>query len=272
MTLKAILDSLEGLSQEIASQYVSGEDGKYVLSVEGVDGYELKDVAKLQSALQSERKRGDQERRNRIEAENKLEAFSGMDPAVARDAIAKLEEMKNWSPEDKVRTQIESAREEISGQFAEKLAAAERERDEAVSKLRNNTIRDVAMQAISKSEGVAKLLLPHVVNAIILEETESGELVPRIRGEGGTPAFSAAKPHEYMGVEEYVLSLKDDDDFAYAFKGNGARGSGASSAGSGRSGTANPFAKETLNLTEQVRMAKENPVRAAQLKAAANNS
>ena len=50
MSLKAILDNLDGLSDELKGFYEAGDDGKYRVKVEG-----LEDSSGLKSALQKER-------------------------------------------------------------------------------------------------------------------------------------------------------------------------------------------------------------------------
>jgi hypothetical protein len=69
-----------------------------------------------------------------------------------------------------------------------------------------------------------------------------------------------------------VEELKADQDFSALFDGTGTSGSSARPAGS-KGGNAtpgkNPFAKDSLNLTEQMRLMRENPTLAAKLQSQA---
>ena len=77
---------------------------------------------------------------------------------------------------------------------------------------------------------------------------------------------------EYKSFElgEFVKELKEQPRYLNQFKPNGASGSGAlPSPGGGRSPIVNPFKPETFNLTEQMRLRKENPAEWERLRAAA---
>ena len=72
-----------------------------------------------------------------------------------------------------------------------------------------------------------------------------------------------------LAVPEWVETLVTAAP--HLFEGNagsGAAGSGSGGAGGGH-GVKNPFAKETWNLTEQMRVMKTDPAQAARLRAAA---
>lgn len=68
------------------------------------------------------------------------------------------------------------------------------------------------------------------------------------------------------GLEEQLKSIKETKGFLFKAPGSG---QGYDPAGGGGGGTANPFAKDTFNLTEQGRLLRENPAQARELAAAA---
>lgn len=85
---------------------------------------------------------------------------------------------------------------------------------------------------------------------------------------GGIEKFTFDKENRPVGVEEAVKPYKEDKTMSHLFKQEPYRQS--YNPQDGASGTmANPFAKETFNLTEQGRLLKENPAQAMELAAAA---
>lgn len=82
MTLKMVVDSLESVEEAFRSLYAKGEDGKFHLSVEGVE-----DVSGLKSALQKEREANK-------EMKGKMAAYEGIDPEKAQEALKKLRDIE----------------------------------------------------------------------------------------------------------------------------------------------------------------------------------
>lgn len=82
MKLKLIVDSLDGIDEAHKGLYEKGEDGKYHLSVEGVE-----DVSGLKSALQKERDAVK-------ELKAKYAKYDGIDPTKAQEALEKLREIE----------------------------------------------------------------------------------------------------------------------------------------------------------------------------------
>lgn len=85
---------------------------------------------------------------------------------------------------------------------------------------------------------------------------------------GGIEKFTFDKDGNPVGVEEAVKPYKEDAAMAHLFKAEPKKPPYNPHNG-GAGGTANPFAKETFNLTEQGKLLKENPAQAKELAAAA---
>ena len=68
------------------------------------------------------------------------------------------------------------------------------------------------------------------------------------------------------GLEEQMKSIRETKGFLFK---PAASSQGYDPAGGGGGGTANPFAKDTFNLTEQGRLLRENPAQAREMAAAA---
>ena len=71
------------------------------------------------------------------------------------------------------------------------------------------------------------------------------------------------------GLDEQVKSLKESKSFLFKEKGPEGTGGSKGNGGKGKPGEKNPWSKEHFNLTEQGKILREDPERAAQLKAAA---
>lgn len=71
-----------------------------------------------------------------------------------------------------------------------------------------------------------------------------------------------------MGIGELLKPYKEDKTMAHLFKQEDKKPPYEPHGGGG-GGAANPFAKETFNMTEQGRLLKENPEQARSMAAAA---
>jgi hypothetical protein len=218
MALKAILENLDGLSEEIRKEYKQRDDGKYILDVMSVDGLELAEVSKLQSALSKERE-------NNRKANEKLKAYEDLDPAKAREAIKKVEEMATWEPEQKVKEQIEAVKSQMMDAHGKEKAKLQERLDKLSKSLEEAMIISVASQELAKEKGSVRLLMPHIRQQTRLREAD-GKFVVEVMGSDGNPRLTGSDGHP-MSISELVAEMKTQNDFASAFEGTGATGSGA---------------------------------------------
>lgn len=86
---------------------------------------------------------------------------------------------------------------------------------------------------------------------------------------GGIDKFTFDKENQPVGVEETIKAYKEDETMAHLFKRESKKPPYNPKNGGSGGGTANPFAKETFNLTEQGKMLRENPEHARALASAA---
>lgn len=221
MALKAIVDNLDGLSEELTKEYKQREDGKYVLDVTAVDGLELAEVSKLQSALSKERE-------NARKANEQLKNYEGLDSAKAREALKKVEEMATWTPEQKVKEQIEAVKASMLDAHGKEKKALEEKLVRLNKALEEAMIVSVATQALTEQKGSVKLLMPHIRQQTRLRDVE-GKLLVEVLGPDGSPRLTGSDGHA-MSISELVTEMKTQNDFASAFEGTGATGSGATGA------------------------------------------
>lgn len=86
---------------------------------------------------------------------------------------------------------------------------------------------------------------------------------------GGLDKFTFDKEGKPVGVEDAVKPYKEDKTMAHLFKQDQPKPPYHPQGGTGGTGTANPFAKETFNLTKQGELLKSNPEQAKAMAAAA---
>lgn len=230
MALKAILskDDHAKLAPALQGEYTE-KDGKFFLSVETVDGYGIDDVARVKGALEKERNL-------RESAEKKLQAFSDIDPAKAREALGKLDEIAKWNPDEKTREAVAAQIKKQEEAFTAKLSEATKRGDLFEKKFRDTLIRNEAMAAIAQTGGNVDLLSPIVMGRLgVLSENGSDAVV--VLGDDGSPRISG-KPGNLgrMSVAEYVSSMAEDKRFAAAFAGSGPTGAGSRPAGGASGG------------------------------------
>lgn len=222
MAIKAILDNLDGLPADVAKEYKKRDDGKYQLDVVAVDGMELAEVSKLQSALAKERE-------NNRKANDQLKTFEGIEPGKARDALKKVGEMSNWTPEQKVQEKIDSVKAQLLDAHGKEKAGLETKLTKLTKQLESAMIISVATQALAEQKGSVKLLMPHIQGRTRLREVD-GKFIVDVLGDDGNPRVAGSDGHS-MSISELVAEMKTQKDFASAFEGTNASGSGAAPGG-----------------------------------------
>lgn len=244
MAVKAILseDEFNELPEPIQEHYIQDDGSEsYRLDVTSVDGFQLADIGKLQSALQKERG-------TKSELEKKLKAFADIDAEEARAALELKKKFDEGDLTDEQAERLKQKEKELADKFESQRKAIEQKYGEQIEGLQNETkslrgdlhsarVVSEAKSAISKHKGSEKLLLPLIERVADLVE-ENGKREVRIKSSDGTHLLSrrSNSTSEYMGIEEYVAALKEDDDFARAFEGSGASGSGTPNANSSSGG------------------------------------
>lgn len=230
MALKALLGSLDGLPADVAKEYTKSEDGKFRLAVEPVDGFVLENVGGLKSALATERSQREQ-------FEKSLKSFEGLDPQQAREALKRLEEIKNWSPDQKVQEQIASSVKTVESKFKTELEQREAAIKSLNGALSGALIDQAATSAIAKLNGTPELLLPHIRSMTRIRDVGGKHVVEVIDPTNGTvrisPKGTSTSP---MTIDELVEEMQKDKIFGRAFAGSGSSGGGAQGGNSGGGG------------------------------------
>ena len=197
MALKLFLDSLDGVDESVKALYTE-HDGKFKLAVDG-----LEDTSGLKSALEKERKaRRDAEARAKLAlGEDELEEFERL----------RAEAAKARGAEDIVN--------QVKARHAKELEAKEKLAIQYKSTLEKTVLESTATQLLAKHGGNVGLLMPHIMGALRVEESDGQFQV--------VPANAAS-------TDEVVASLKTS--YPAAFADSGRSGGGASGGGAGGGG------------------------------------
>lgn len=265
MALKAVLESLDDV-QEATRDYYEEKDGKFVLSLEGIDDHPA--VANLRSAL--ERQKAD--RKKAADERDALKAkYDGVPEDFSADEWARLKAMDEAGEGDEgskdVRQKVEDATNRLKARYEAQAAADKKrleneiaQRDERIatldSQIRKRLVDDGLTRALAEA-GVTKAPLLKAAKALLAPEVEvlddEGEYTARMKPDlGGDDLMKF--------VQNWVQT---DDGKAFV---EPARGGDALGSKSARGGEANnPFGKATWNKTEQGRLYNGDRVKAERL-------
>lgn len=229
---KALLDSLDGLSADLQKEYIQVTEGpnkgKYLLTVESVGGLALEDVAGLKKTVQT--LRGEKEALTQT-----VKKFEGIDPEAAINALNKVKEWGDMTPEQKAQELLKSKEAQLAAKFKQQEDALKGERDEALKQLDQN-IRVAAISQLVAAkkpmQGGLEFLLPHAMSATRMKRLENGTFAVEVIGEDGQPRISpSGSSTDLMTLPQLVEELATK--FPFAFEANGSSGSGATGGGSG---------------------------------------
>lgn len=183
--------------------------------------------------------------------------LAAMEAAQAR----MLEKLGIDSPDDLDNLPDAKGAAETAKQFEARMKRLERdlatanEQRETVAKQYRDTLQRAAIaEALGGHEFVARDLV-------------EGYIGTRLTWEGDELLFKS-DDGKLIAVKDGVAGIAKSRPELLKPTGTGGAGVRATNAGSG-GGTKNPWAKDSFNLTEQVRLARENPTLAQQMKAVA---
>lgn len=247
MALKSILESLDGLSEDIKKEYTE-KDGKFYLDIEGLD--EHPGVGALKRAK-------DHEKSLRQKAETKVTELEGN--LLAKDT--EIEGLRTGAvPKDDVNA--------LKTSYEQKLAAKETEFNDRYGKLNGlvekHMLDGKALELATEISTVPALLVPHIRGRLKLEEVD-GQLSISVLDQTGKPSAAS--------LDDLRKELLSNKNFAPILIGSKASGGGANG-GSGGGGASKKLGEMTE--AERTQFAKNDPegfkvaLRESQ-KAAANN-
>ena len=230
MALKSILESLDGLSDDIKKEYTE-KDGKFYLDIEGLD--EHPGVGALKRAK-------DHEKTLRQKAEGKVTELENI-------LLAKDTEIEGLRTGAIPKSDVDA----LKQSYEQKLQNKEVEFNERYTKLNSlvekHMLDGKALEIATEISTVPALLAPHIRGRLKLEEV-NGELSISVLDPTGKP--SAASLDD---LRKEVLSNKN---FAPILIGSKASGGGANG-GSGGGGASKKLSE--MNEAERTEFAKRDP-------------
>ena len=264
MALKYKYASKGEVPAEHATLYVERE-GAFYLDAEGA----------------TDKAKADELRNHNIELRKQIEEhnarFGGIDPDEVRRLVAekrKLEEEKLRLEEQQqikageVEKVVEGRVKGLKADWDKQLSTVTAERDSLTSRLTAIQIDQGVITAATK-RGLRPTAIPDITaRARIVFKLVNG--VPRAFEADGTTVRYGKDGVTPMTLEEWVdAQVSDAPHLFESNAGGGAAGNPAGGGTGSNRSVKNPFRKETWNLTEQMRLQKNDPQLADRLKAAA---
>jgi len=217
MSLKFMLDSLEGLDESVAALYTEHDDGKFYLEVDGA-------VAKGKL---------DEFRNNNIELLKKLESFKDIDPKKykeAQDELARIQAEKDKGsviPKEQVDKLVADRVAEMQSEYEAKLQQAQ-EANGTMSRQLESLVIDSAVRKAATDTKV----LPSAVDDVLLRakttfKVVDGTAIPHDSNGNIVYGKDGSSP---MGIGEWMGKLAKDASHLF----EGSQGSGGGGGGGGR--------------------------------------
>lgn len=227
MPLEATIDTLEGLSEEVADLYTEKDGGGYQLKIleNYVPADKVEDVGGLKSALRKERE-------NVSKLTGKLKSFEEKFGGVDLEEYQTLREQQEAQAEAEAerKGEWEKLKEQMRTKHTEAMEAKDKEIARRTAELERHLIDAEVVAAINGENGNVELLKPHVRSLVRLVE-EDGVFQPRVVDHSGTPRVDAdGNP---LSIKALVSEMRDQDTFKSAFKGSGQQGGGTPPADGG---------------------------------------
>lgn len=273
MPLQALVEDLETIDEGMRDLYRKVEvddtnplaafNGKFILDVQPVAGVAIDHTEGLKSSLSKARGERD-------DLEKKLKTWEGLEPIDTRAKLEKLDNLQKIDPtkeadrlaDEKVNSVKEKAKQELSDAQAK---AAERE-TKLTAQIRHLMLSNAATTALQKHGGNVELLTPHVERQCRVREKEDGTFVTEVLDKSGEVRLKdISNP---MSIEDLVSEMKALEPYSSAFSADssGSRSGTSGTPSGGSAGGNNPWKKDTWNLTEQSRIAVNDPAKAKRLR------
>lgn len=220
--LKLRVKSLDDVDEKHRDFYVE-QNGEFVLDAD------VEDTAGLKTALQKTR---DELRQVKGRVKGLPDDMTGEQIA---EMLRKIEEQENNSAAHK--GDFEKLKEQLVAKHQKELEGVKSKLSSKDGFIQKLLVDNAATTAITEMGGSVRLLLPHVRQHIrVVEDDATGEPVAQVIDSRGTIRIGSSKG-DPMSIAELVAEMKGSDEFAPAFRGAGASGSGTPPGGGQQNGT-----------------------------------
>jgi hypothetical protein len=292
--LKAVVTDLNTVDEAHRGLYVE-KSGKFYVNITPTDGFELDNVSGLKSALGAERN-------NVAVLKEQLKPYEGLDVTLARTAIERVAAFGDMTPDaaktametaarlsaldpakeaDKIaETKLETIKSQLSAQFGVEKAELSTQLNgmkatnegltgQLQTLMRDNAIKSEVAKAnpLDDARDAIELLAGQFVRTKVVD----GKFVVEVIDGNGNPRMKDYINNTAFTVSDLVGEIRETK--ASLFKADDRRGIGVQPGGdhlpAGNGGKANPWAKDTRNMTQQMVLIKTKPELAKQLAAQA---
>lgn len=167
-------------------------------------------------------------------AKAKLASYEGIDPAeykALKDAAAEAERKRLQGEGD-----FKTLEQQLIAKYEQKVEAERGTATRYRSSLEQHLIDAEALRALAEVSDSPALLLPHVKARMKVLE-QDGTFAARIVDQDGNVRIGKGQGSAPMTLAELMDEMKQDKQFALAFRGTGSSGGGASKSTGGAGGT-----------------------------------
>jgi len=169
--------------------------------------------------------------------------------------MKKVEEMAAWTPEQKVKEQIEAVKASIIEAHGKEKAKLEEKLAKLTKAYEAKTIDLVAQQALNEQGcKLTKMPMLYIRQQTRLRESD-GNFITEVLDDNKNPRVAGTDCHS-MTIPELVTEMKTQNEFAIAFEGTGATGSGAGPSANANTNRNNVNLAELAKLPPQERLKK----------------
>jgi len=207
------------------------------------------------------------------EFEEKLSKFDSIDP----DEFTQLKKEKAELEQKKLmeKGEFETLRKQLVESHAKELQKIDKDKEALqaqISKLAGELNQTILANEIANAAVIAKAINPALVEMVAIKTmkvitAEDGRRVIQVLDGKGEPRTDI-KTGEPVKVQALLEEMKQSSEYAHLFAG-GSAGAGSGTLQFGGTSVKNPWKAESLNLTLQGKITKENPDMAKRLKAEA---
>lgn len=258
MALKTVLESLDGVDDDLKGHYRS-VDGKFVLDVEDVDAHPK--VRNLKSALEAQKAANTELRTKNAVLEDRVKEIPEDFDA------ARWHELSAATADDKRKK--DKAVEDIEKMYQARLQALEsKHANEIQARDAENEKLNRKLDQLALDTELTDLLVKAGVNEKLLKAAKLtiGQSVQTIADESGNRSNVVETTYGPQKLSEFLPTWAETEGAPFMAKATGPEATGSNGA---HRGDVNPWAKDTMNLTRQGAVVREDPAKARRFMTAA---
>jgi len=269
-------EAYSAADEAVQKWYRKLEDGSYRLKVKEDSGWALENVSSLRNALEDEK---DKRRKATSRVEGLPDDFNGETFRKLKADSDRLKDVldKHGKDDEKTQAKIKASVEEATAPLLTQIDELKKQNGglsgEVGELLVDAEVRRLMSTEAYGLQGEADLVIDRVRRETRVVKGDDGKHAVQVVRPGTEVVRQHTKDGKVgdMQLKDLLASLRDDPIMGRAFDGEGIAGSGTpgSPRRGGPQGGKNPFKKETVNLSEQSRLRKENPAEYRRLRAEA---